>query len=409
MYTKAQERRLQDEAPPEIARVPLENVFLQAKALGLSGGDARAFLGRALQPPTAVAIDAAAGGLRRVGAIDGAAEGLTALGHHLARMPLEPRVGKILVYGALLGCIDPALTIAAAMSLARSPFLSPFDRRREAEAARLPFTGEMSDQIALLRAYDGWQAERDARGAGGARRFADAHFLSGNGMEELAATRGKLGATLAELGFARSSAEAAAAGAGGGDGGGGADAALHKTNLVRALLCAGLYPNVAKVRMPEARYEKTAQGAIEAANEDARAVKFYLLGIGGGGGHGRVFLHPSCSLFGASQFDHRWVCYASKQQVNGDKLYVKECTAVSPLALLLFGGEVAVHHDRGTVTVDGQITFDAPGRVAVLVRELRAELDKLLMRKIAEPAFEIQHHPILRQIVSLLTTERAGA
>ena len=33
--------------------------------------------------------------------------------------------------------------------------------------------------------------------------------------------------------------------------------------------------------------------------------------------------------------------------------------------LLLFGGEVVVHHDRGTVTIDREITFEAPGRVSV--------------------------------------------
>ena len=40
------------------------------------------------------------------------------------------------------------------------------------------------------------------------------------------------------------------------------------------------------------------------------------------------------------------------------KVYVRDVTAVSPLALLLFGGEVEVSHGSGTVTIDGQITLD---------------------------------------------------
>ena len=94
--------------------------------------------------------------------------------------------------------------------------------------------------------------------------------------------------------------------------------------------------------------------------------------------------------------------------MDGGKLYVEEVTAVSQLALLLFGGEVAVHHDKGTVTIDGKITFDAHGRVAVLVRELRAELDKLLLRKISEPSLEIGSHPVLGAIINLIATERAA-
>ena len=62
------------------------------------------------------------------------------------------------VVGAMLGCVDPVLTIAAAMSLQRSPFLSPFEQRKEAERARAPFLTEMSDQLGLLRAYEGWSA-----------------------------------------------------------------------------------------------------------------------------------------------------------------------------------------------------------------------------------------------------------
>ena len=49
--------------------------------------------------------------------------------------------------GAMLGCIDPVLTIAAASSLSRPPFLTPFDKRQEANAAHAPFRGEMWDPL----------------------------------------------------------------------------------------------------------------------------------------------------------------------------------------------------------------------------------------------------------------------
>lgn len=52
------------------------------------------------------------------------AENLTPLGFHLARLPVEPHIGKLILFGALLGCLDPVLTIAAALSF-KDPFFIP--------------------------------------------------------------------------------------------------------------------------------------------------------------------------------------------------------------------------------------------------------------------------------------------
>ena len=56
-------------------------------------------------------------------ALDGS-EALTPLGVHLARLPVEPHIGKMILFGALLGCLDPVLTIAASLSF-KDPFFIP--------------------------------------------------------------------------------------------------------------------------------------------------------------------------------------------------------------------------------------------------------------------------------------------
>lgn len=43
-------------------------------------------------------------------------EQLTVLGRHLAALPLPPRIGKMLLYGVLFGCLDPVLTVTCAMA-----------------------------------------------------------------------------------------------------------------------------------------------------------------------------------------------------------------------------------------------------------------------------------------------------
>lgn len=49
---------------------------------------------------------------------------MTPLGLHLNRMPMDPRVGKALVYGCILGCLDPVLTVTAALAHGRPVFLN---------------------------------------------------------------------------------------------------------------------------------------------------------------------------------------------------------------------------------------------------------------------------------------------
>ncbi|EOD16021.1 hypothetical protein EMIHUDRAFT_421878 [Emiliania huxleyi CCMP1516] len=442
-----------EHTPPEMQRTPLAGLVLSILSLGL--GPPGPFLARALQPPSADAVEESCRSLRLAGALD-AADALTPLGAHLARMPLDVRVGKMVLYGALLGCIDPVLTIAAALSTRRSPFLTPFEQRQAADAARKPFTGEHSDHLAYLRAYEGWRGARRAGGGGAGRRFCDEHFLSHVALEELHALREQLSGVLADLGFASSTREAM-------EGEGEGIASVHHASLVRAIVCAGLYPNVLRARMPDTRFVDTVGGAVEA--EDERGiVKFYLAERRAGG---RVFLQPGCSIYASPKLPSDWCVYSGKRlqaprpggagvaavaaagdytcercgakvfaskpacfrcgapkprgpaaaalapaakavaPAGGDgRLIVRDVTCVSPYALLLFaGGSLVVNAEAGTVEVDGHITIAASGRVGALLKQLRAELLSLLAKKLEEPSLSLVGSPIYEAIVRLITSD----
>lgn len=159
---------------------------LEESKVGTSG--IATFLSKAIQPPTAFSVHAAIQVLQQLGAID-QFENLTPLGRTLARLTVHPRFGKMLVYGALLGCLDPLLTIAAAACF-RDPFVSPLNRREEADHVRASFgTGVSygSDQLAFVNAFQQWKsAESNYRG----HTFCEENFLVFMTMRLIAGTPG---------------------------------------------------------------------------------------------------------------------------------------------------------------------------------------------------------------------------
>ncbi|KAK1361774.1 hypothetical protein POM88_038468 [Heracleum sosnowskyi] len=89
-------------------------------------------------------------------------ENLTHLGEFLAMLPLDPKLGKMLIMGAIFRCFDPILTIVAGLSV-RDPFLLPQDKKDLAGTAKARYSAkDYSDHMALVRAFEGWKdAERE--------------------------------------------------------------------------------------------------------------------------------------------------------------------------------------------------------------------------------------------------------
>ncbi len=277
---------------PEIQRSPLEELVLQLLALRLGGGVAE-FMGSLLDPPPPAALRAALAALAQIGAVaptpGGGGVELTALGVHLAALALPPHLGKMLIYGALLRCVDPVLSVVAALA-DRPPFRAPppggcEEGAREAAArAHAAFEWARSDHLAAARAFAAWRA---AGGASARRAFADAHALSHDTLRAMEDARREYAALLVDMGFLRCGRRGRDAGeeegAGEGDAGGrygelapSANACAEDTNVVRAALAAGLYPRLVKIVAPPRRYNETISGAMRAAR-DASELKFYTL------------------------------------------------------------------------------------------------------------------------------------
>ena len=101
MFSNQQWESMPSHTSPEMLRSPLERVALLIKGMaghdllaGASGpGGVARVLSRCLSPPDPAAVSSATLLLRQIGAFDGG-EALTALGGHLNRMPMDPRVGE---------------------------------------------------------------------------------------------------------------------------------------------------------------------------------------------------------------------------------------------------------------------------------------------------------------------------
>uniref|UniRef100_A0A8B9HP93 RNA helicase n=1 Tax=Astyanax mexicanus TaxID=7994 RepID=A0A8B9HP93_ASTMX len=112
------------------------------------------FLSKAPEPPHLMTVKNAVQMLKTIDAMD-PWEDLTELGYHLADLPVEPHLGKMVLCAVVLKCLDPILTIACTLAY-RDPFVLPAQasQKRAAMLCRKRFAANtFSDHMALLRAF----------------------------------------------------------------------------------------------------------------------------------------------------------------------------------------------------------------------------------------------------------------
>ena len=144
-------------ADPEIHRSSLAAVMLRMKALSLP--DIRDF--PFVDPPSGKAIADGLTVLRELNAIDQAGE-LTEIGRTLARLPVDPRIGRMLIQGQQLGALKEVLIIASALSV-QDPRERPQDQAALADRSHARFADPRSEFIALLKLWQHIEGRSAAR------------------------------------------------------------------------------------------------------------------------------------------------------------------------------------------------------------------------------------------------------
>lgn len=158
---------------PEIQRANLAEVILRMKASRL--GDIETF--PFLNPPAPSAIQGGYTLLIELGALDARRE-LTPLGRDLARLPIDPALGRMLLQSQREHATRELLIIAAGLSV-QDPRERPLDQQHAADAAHKQFTDPRSDFLTLLRLWSFIHEHWDKlRTQNQRRKFCKARFLS---------------------------------------------------------------------------------------------------------------------------------------------------------------------------------------------------------------------------------------
>ncbi|KAJ2128242.1 hypothetical protein GGH17_004471, partial [Coemansia sp. RSA 788] len=161
LFTQHEFQKMRSFELPEMQRLPLASLCLLAKAHGIQ--NVVQFMEQAVEPPRQKAVVHAVLQLQTAGALD-EDEQLTAIGRYLCYLPVDIAIGKLLVYGATLQCLDSVLTIAAACSLTTSLLVLPYDARAKelasqahAKFASVDEKDSVSDHIVSLNVYRAWK------------------------------------------------------------------------------------------------------------------------------------------------------------------------------------------------------------------------------------------------------------
>lgn len=372
LYTRSAEAKMAERPDPEIRRVPLEQLCLSVKAMGIA--DVPAFLASALTPPESLAVEGALKMLARIGALDDTE--LTALGRHLSMIPADLRCGKLMVYGAAFGCLEACLTIAAVLTV-KSPFVSPQPKRLEAKLARVPFGDGQGDLICDLRAYEEWASRRAAgEPTSMLRKWCDANFLNHQTLMDISTNRTQYLSSLKEIGFLLPSYHPSSP----------ASEHYNRHNaadaLLRALIAGSFQPQLARIDFPDKKYAASSSGAVE-LDPEARTIKFF------NEENGRVFIHPSSTLFDAQAFPGNSVYMSYFTKMATSKVFIRDLTPFNVYSLLMFSGPIGIDPQGRGLLVDGWVRLRGWARIGVLVSRLRMMLDELLAKKIDEPGMDL--------------------
>ena len=192
---------------PEILRTNLASVILQMTALGL--GEVARF--PFVDPPDQRNVRAGVQLLEELGALSTGSQGarLTGLGRQLVRLPVDPRLARMVVEADKRGCLREVLVITAALSL-QDPRERPVEQRPRADQLHARFADPTSDFLTWLNLWRYLRTQQRELSSSAFRRMCRSEFLNYLRVREWQELESQLRRTAKQLDLASTGATSGA-------------------------------------------------------------------------------------------------------------------------------------------------------------------------------------------------------
>jgi ATP-dependent RNA helicase DHX36 len=366
MYSKAREMLLEQFQLPEILRKRLEDVILTAKVLQL--GDIEPFFRELIDSPDPETVTLALDLLKRLNALTDD-EKLTPLGYHLAKLPMAPQMGKMILFGAIFSCLDPILSVAASLDF-KDPFQLPVGKEKEVTRMKLELSrGIKSDHLLFHEALKGFEAH-----AYDYRNFCWKYFLSVHALKQLQDMKKQFMEYLHEMNFVPDSNPKSLE----------CNRNSHNMSLIKAIICAGLYPNVAISKV-------LGRAPIWTPNMQ------------------KLQLHPKSVLAECKYFDSNILVYYRK--IYSNSYFIHDASLIHALPVVFFGDKFHRFYegDNNMISINQNLKFKCTESTALIIKELRDRFNWFLEYKISHPGPIIwgknDETKVLEVIMELITCE----
>lgn len=312
LYSQEQYDTMEKYTLPELLRVPLTEICLNAKILA-GNLSIEEFLLKALQHPSVKNIRQSIELLKKINALD-ENENITYLGIHLANMPVDCQYGKMILYSIVMRCLDPVVTIVSALSV-KDPFMLPLGNEGEKiSQIKKDFARDsMSDHQMLLNTYDEWTKQKKKA------EFCQENYISNGNMFMIQGVRRLI---MGHLKMAEIVTDNTARN-------------IKKLNInsmnweiVKACLTAGMYPNVCRIA--------SLSGQIS-SKQDKKLLPHLSSVLRQRKTRGQI--DPT-----VLKFDAEWLIHGEKSRISHLSL-IRNITIVPAIDVILFAGPINLPSD----------------------------------------------------------------
>ncbi|KAF6292742.1 DExH-box helicase 9 [Rhinolophus ferrumequinum] len=358
LCSRARFEKLETHMTPEMFRTPLHEIALSIKLLRLGG--IGQFLAKAIEPPPLDAVIEAEHTLRELDALDSNDE-LTPLGRILAKLPIEPRLGKMMIMGCIFYVGDALCTISAATCFPE-PFIS--EGKRLGYVHRNFAGNRFSDHVALLSVFQAWD---DARMGGEEAeiRFCEHKRLNMSTLRMTWEAKVQLKEILINSGFPEDCLLTQVFTNIGPD---------NNLDVVISLLAFGVYPNVC--------YHKEKRKILTTEGRNALIHKSSV----------------NCP-FSSQDTNYPSPFFVFGEKIRTRAISAKGMTLVTPLQLLLFASK-KVQSDGQMVLIDDWIKLQISHEAAACITALRAALEALVVEVTKQPDIISQLDPVNERMLN---------